>query len=176
MSSTRAVFFDRDGTLIENVGYCSSPRLVRVFPGVAEALARLKRAGYENVIVTNQSAIGRGFITRQQYREVHAELLRLLGPGLIDATYFAPDSPERASFRRKPLPGMLFEAAAERHLDLGRSFLVGDTPTDIQCGISAGVRTILVATGGAGADADCTPDVRAKDVPEAVAWILARDD
>src|SRR5215813_13703090 len=114
----RAVFFDRDGTLMEEVEYCSDPTAVRVYPGVPEALARLKAAGYLVVIVTNQSGIARGLITEVQYSAVHTEFLRQAGAGLIDASYYCAEGPESGSNRRKPQPGMVLEAAADLGIDL----------------------------------------------------------
>src|SRR5919109_170308 len=89
-----AVFVDRDGTIMEDADYCSDPQQVKVFPGVAEALRRLKSKGFTLIIITNQSGIGRGFFSIEQYRAVEAEVLRQLGDGLIDATYFCPDAPD----------------------------------------------------------------------------------
>src|SRR5262249_49129725 len=83
-----AVFVDRDGTIMEDCVYCSDPKNVRFFPGVREALRRLKSNGFKLIIITNQSGIGRGLFTVEQYRAVEAELLRQLGDGLIEATYF----------------------------------------------------------------------------------------
>lgn len=168
---TPAVFFDRDGTLMEEVHYCADPALVKVFPGVPAALRRLKHAGFRNFIVTNQSGIGRGLFTDAQYHLVHAELLRQIGPGLIDATYYCPDAPETASVRRKPGTGMLLEAAAEYAIDLKKSFVIGDKSSDIECGRRAGAHTILVAT-GYGGDEDCAPTFRAKNIDEAVRIVL----
>jgi D-glycero-D-manno-heptose 1,7-bisphosphate phosphatase len=142
-----AVLIDRDGTLIPDVPYNSDPEKVQLFPGVMEALARRKRAGFQNVIVTNQSGIGRGRITPAQYAAVHARLLELLGPGVIDATYFCPDAPDVPSENRKPAPGMLLAAARELGLDLARSWMIGDKTSDLFCGRNAGVQAILVLTG-----------------------------
>jgi len=170
--SHRAVFLDRDGTLMEEVHYCSDPAHVRVYPGVPEALRRLKMAGFRIFIVTNQSGIGRGLITEEQYQAVHAELLRQLGAGLIDQTYYCPDPPDVPSFRRKPAPGMVLEAMAEHNLDLSRSYLIGDKAADMECARRAGTRGILVLT-GYGAQQDCSPDFRADDFPHAVNIVLA---
>ena len=104
MSRARAVFFDRDGTLMEEVHYCGDPARVRVFPGVPEALRRLKEAGFRTFVISNQSGIGRGLITEAQYYAVEEELLRQAGAGLIDATYFCADPPAVPSTRRKPEP------------------------------------------------------------------------
>ena len=165
-----AVFFDRDGTLMEEVHYCADPALVKVYPGVSEALAKLKAAGFHIFVVTNQSGIGRGLMTVDQYRAVQAEFLRQIGPGLVDASYFCPDPPGVPSTRRKPEPGMLLEAAAEYAIDLPHSWTVGDKAIDVECGRRAGTRTILVAT-GYGADQDCTPDFRSLTAVQAIAII-----
>ena len=93
MSRSKAVFFDRDGTLMEEVHYCGDPAKVKLYPGVPDALARLKQAGFRTFIVTNQSGIGRGLITEAQYRAVEEELLRQIGDRAIDASYFCPDAP-----------------------------------------------------------------------------------
>lgn len=172
MSHHRAVFFDRDGVLMEERHYCGDPAQVRVYPGVSAALRRLKEAGFRTFIITNQSGIGRGLITEEQYRAVQEELLRQIGPGLIDATYFCADVPGAASTRRKPLPGMVLEAAADYRIDLAQSYFVGDKAADIECGRRAGTRAILVLT-GYGAGQKCHPDFTCRDVPEAVDIILA---
>src|SRR4029077_2929478 len=102
-----AVFIDRDGTIMEDCVYCSDPKNVKIFSGVPEALRRLKSNGFKLIIVTNQSGIGRGLITLEQYRAVQEDVLRQLGDGLIDATYFCPDAPGQHSTHRKPAPGMV---------------------------------------------------------------------
>lgn len=142
-----AVFLDRDGTVMEEVDYCARPEQVKVFAGAADALRSLKKHGFKIFIVTNQSGIGRGYFTEAEYRTVEAEFLRQLGADLIDATYFCPDKPHANSSRRKPRPAMVFEAQGDHHLDLSRSFFVGDKDIDITCGRNAGVRTVLVQTG-----------------------------
>ena len=167
----RAVFFDRDGTLMEDAHYCADPVLVKVYPGVPEALQRLKLAGFRNFVITNQSGIGRGLLTEAQYRDVEAEFLRQIGPGLIDATYFCADVPGTPSVRRKPHPGMVLEAAAEYRIDLSRSYFVGDKSADMECGRRAGTLTILVST-GYGAEQSTDATFRAKDITEAVNFVL----
>ena len=173
----RAVFFDRDGTLMEDAHYCADPALVRVFPGVPEALRRLKAAGFATFIATNQSGIGRGLITGEQYQAVQEEFLRQLGPGLIDRTYYCPDAPGAASPRRKPAPGMLLEAAADYAIDLAESWMVGDKCADMECGRRAGARTILVLTGYGHRQTfqpTCQPDFTCRDVAEAAERIAGR--
>ena len=169
----RAVFFDRDGTLMEDAHYIADPALVRVYPGIPEALRRLKSAGFALFIVTNQSGIGRGLLTEQQYHAVQDEFLRQLGPGLIDHTYFCPDAPEAAGPRRKPAPGMLLEAAADYAIDLAHSWVVGDRTADIQCGRRAGARTVLVLTGYGRQHQTSAPDFICQDAVEAARIIGA---
>lgn len=161
---------------MEDVDYCRDPNKVFLHPGVHEALARLKAAGFKNIVITNQSGIGRGYMTEQQYREVEAEVLRQIGPVLLDATYFCPDAPWQPSSRRKPQPGMVLEAVNEHDIDLSRSFFVGDKASDIECGRAAGVRTILVQTGYGEAETGGSPDFIAKDVVAAVDIILKSVD
>ena len=167
-----AVFIDRDGTIIEDADYCSHPEQVKVFPGVPEALWRLKSKGFKLIVITNQSGIGRGFFTVGQYRAVESEVSRQLGHGLIDATYFCPDVPGQHSSDRKPSPGMVLQAQREHQIDLARSFFVGDKEIDVECGRNAGVRTIRVQTGF---DRDVTgsaADWASKDLPAAAQLIL----
>jgi len=167
-----AVFIDRDGTIIEDRDYCSDPRDVNIFPGTPEALRRLKSNGFKLIIVTNQSGIGRGLLTLEQYRTVEAEVLRQLGAGLIDATYFCPDLPGQQCSCRKPAPGMIIEATREHQIDLSSSFVVGDKEVDIECGHNAGVRSIRVKTGPYRDVADSKADWIAEDLPAAAEIIL----
>ena len=171
MSSRPAVFFDRDGTLMEEAGYCADPRQVRLYRGVPLALRQLKAAGFLTFILTNQSGIGRGYFTAAQYQAVQAELLAQIGPCLIDASYFCPDEPGVSSACRKPEPGMVLQAARDFPIDLPRSYFIGDKSSDIECGRRAGTRTILVMT-GYGAQQTCVPDWRAADVVQAIRLVL----
>jgi D-glycero-D-manno-heptose 1,7-bisphosphate phosphatase len=146
-AKSAAVFVDRDGTIMHDADYCSDPKQVQVFPGVPDALKRLKNKGFKLIVITNQSGIGRGFFTVDQYRAVEAETLRQLGDGLIDATYFCPDVPDVPSKCRKPAPGMILEAARDHDVDLSRSFFIGDKEIDVECAHNGGVRAIRVQTG-----------------------------
>jgi D-glycero-D-manno-heptose 1,7-bisphosphate phosphatase len=167
-----AVFVDRDGTIIEDRDYCSDPNDVKVFPGVPEALRRLKSNGFKIIIITNQSGIGRGLLTVEQYRTVETEVLGQLGANLIDATYFCPDLPGQHSICRKPAPGMIVEATRKHEIDLSRSFLIGDKEIDIECGHNAGVRSIRVKTGPQRDATDSKADWVAQDLPAAAEIIL----
>jgi D-glycero-D-manno-heptose 1,7-bisphosphate phosphatase len=171
----RAVFLDRDGTIMREVNYCRDPDEIQIFDGVQGALRQLKDAGYKLFVITNQSGIGRGYFTEEEYRVVEAELSRRLGNELLAATYYCPDKPNSGSLRRKPSPEMVYEAARDHHLDLGRSFFIGDKRIDVECGRNAGVRTILVQTGYGTNERDCNPDYIAQDLVEATAIVLRED-
>jgi D-glycero-D-manno-heptose 1,7-bisphosphate phosphatase len=169
-----AVFFDRDGTLMEEVHYCNDPSKVVMIPGSDEALRTLGRLGFKRFMITNQSGIGRGIISMKQFEAVQEELLRQLGPDAIDAVYFCPVVPGQRSLRRKPMPGMAYEASWQHGVDLSHSWFVGDKKVDIECGRSAGMRTILVETGYGKMEQDAGADFIASDVPAAVALIVKK--
>ena len=167
-----AVFLDRDGTLMEDVDYCNDPARVKIYPGVSDALRRLKSVGFRTVIITNQSGIGRGLITVAQFAAVQNRLIELIGPDSIDGTYYCPDLPGPNAHRRKPSAAMVVEAARDLKLNLTGSWFVGDKASDVQCGRAAGVRPILVLTGhGTVNDGDGAVFV-AKDFLSATEYIL----
>lgn len=172
MAGNKAVFFDRDGTLMEEVHYCNDPAKVRAFPAAAAALEKLRKAGWLNVIITNQSGIASGKISVQEYQAVEAELSRQLG-GVVDAVYFCPDPPAAPTRRRKPGTGMIEEAVRDLDIDPARSWMVGDKGIDIECGRSAGCQTILVKTGYGAKHAGSAPDHFADDIGQAAEIILA---
>jgi D-glycero-D-manno-heptose 1,7-bisphosphate phosphatase len=169
----KAIFLDRDGTLMKDVGYCSKPADVEPLEGVCKLLPTLKAAGFKIVIITNQSGIGRGYFTEEDFWSVQRELEKQLGPGIIDATYFCADTPQNESDRRKPNPAMLLEAAKDLGIDLGHSYMVGDKPSDAEAGIRAGVRaTILFGTNAASGPMESGATLIAKDFNEVVDFIL----
>jgi D-glycero-D-manno-heptose 1,7-bisphosphate phosphatase len=157
MSEARpAVFLDRDGTLNVDYPYITRPEQMRLLPGVGEALRQLRGAGFVCVVVTNQSAIGRGMMTEADLERVHEEMHRQLTAlgTLVDGVYSCPIAPASSDPLaidhpdRKPAPGMLLRAARELHLDLGQSWMIGDSLRDILAGQNAGCRNcILVRTG-----------------------------
>jgi D-glycero-D-manno-heptose 1,7-bisphosphate phosphatase len=157
---------------MRDVDYCGDPARVEVFAGAADALRQLKTKGYRLIIVTNQSGIARGYFSENDYRAVEREFLRQLGAGLIDATYYCADLPGPDSGRRKPAPGMLLEAQSDHHLDLARSYVIGDKASDIECGRNAGLKTILVQTGYGAHEKDCRADWVARDLSQAAEIIL----
>lgn len=143
-----AVFFDRDGTLIEDEHYLSDPARVRLRPGAAAAVRRVNQAGLAVVIVTNQSGIARGMYTEAQYEAVRDRTLALLGEGgaHVDATYHCPHHPDfgPACACRKPGIALFQQAAAEHALDLARSALVGDRLRDVSPAARFGALGVLV--------------------------------
>ena len=146
----RAVFLDRDGTLVIEKNYLSRPEDVVFFPGAAAALRRLLEAGFVLIIVTNQSGIGRGYYTLEDMHRVNQRVTdELEREGVRFAKiYFAPEAPERPSRGRKPSPQFLFDARDEFGIDLAQSYMVGDKLLDLECGWNAGVkRSFLVRTG-----------------------------
>ena len=168
-----AVFLDRDGTLMHEVNYCRDPADVRLFDGVRAALRGLKGAGFVLVIITNQSGIARGLLTVADFEKVQARLLALLDGDLIAATYMCPDGPAGESGRRKPSPAMVREAARDLGLDLARSWFVGDKEIDVQCGLAAGTRAVLVRTGHGGGESAAGAHFVAKDIASAADFILS---
>ena len=183
-----AVFLDRDGTLIEEVGYPTRPEQIRILGGVARGLARLAEAGFKRIVVTNQSGIARGLMTEDdldRFHEALDEQLDLLGAA-VDAYYVCPHHPDRSAAARpdlaiacdcrKPKPGLILQAAEDLNIDLGASWTVGDTWRDVQAGQAAGLRTIKLPA-APGHDAPRPADVppptaEAEDFEEAVALIL----
>lgn len=181
-----AVFLDRDGTVIEEVHYIADPSQVRLLDGAAAALRELRDAGFACVLVSNQSAVGRGRVMPAQVEAVAAEVSRQLAceGASVDGWYWCPVAPGPAGEAdrtlvehpdRKPGPGMLQRAARELGLDLSRSFMVGDMLSDLLAGRNAGVRgTVLVRTGhGARAgDPGGAADHVTTDLAAAARWIL----
>jgi len=180
MMAHKAVFLDRDDTIVDDPGYIRSPEQVRLIPGAGEALAQLKKMGYLLVIVTNQSGVARGFVTEKQLEEIHRELKRqLAGEDVaIDGLYYCPFHPDGAvkdfsteSNLRKPNAGMFFQAEADLDIDLAQSWMIGDSYRDIQAGSAAGCHTILVDVPGKIREknpTDAEPDRKAVNLREAV--------
>lgn len=180
--TTTAVFWDRDNTLIEDPGYLSDPDQVKLMPGAAEAIRRLAEAGFENIIVTNQSGVARGLFDEPTLERVHDRLRELLEAqgARIDAIYYCPylDGPEAVveeyrleSDLRKPRPGMLAKASLERKIDLAGSWMIGNSLSDTQAGRAAGCRTILIANGSE-PRRDRSVDFTAGSLDEAVDLVL----
>ncbi len=151
--SDKAIFFDRDDTLIEDPGYISSTEQVKLLTGVPRALIELKALGYKLVVVTNQSAVARGIVTEKILGDIHIRLEQLLAEknAFLDQFYYCPYHPQgvvkkyrEESELRKPNPGMLLKAAEDMDLDLDQSWCVGNSSSDIEAGLRAGCKTILI--------------------------------
>jgi HAD superfamily hydrolase (TIGR01662 family) len=138
------VLFDRDGTLVHDVPYNGDPALVRPVDGVREALDALRARGVRIGLVTNQSGVGRGMITREQADAVNARVAELLGP--FDTVQVCPHAPEDGCGCRKPAPGMIKAACAELDVDPARCVLIGDIGADVGAAEAAGAVGILVPT------------------------------
>jgi D-glycero-D-manno-heptose 1,7-bisphosphate phosphatase len=157
--TNRAVFFDRDDTLMVNVPYLGDPSKVEVFAEAAQALIELQQAGFLIFVVSNQSGVGRGLITRDQVYAVNLELMRQLGGDYIREFYnsfAAPNDPSAGD--RKPAPSLLYLAAEEHDIDLSRSFFVGDRLSDIECGLAAGCRTVFLTHARSSRQKEKDPD------------------
>ena len=147
--TARAVFLDRDGTLIEDVGYLRRLEDLRWLPGAKEAVRIFARAGFRIVVVTNQSGIARGLVEEGFVKELHRLLARELEAqgARVDGWYYCPHHPEHACSCRKPEPGLLRRAALELGLDLRASYMIGDKASDMEAGLRAGATPLLVLTG-----------------------------
>lgn len=151
--SDKVIFLDRDNTLIEDPGYINNPDQVKLLDGVAEALIVLKAMGYKLIVVSNQSAVARGIVSEKVLEEIHNRLKQLLGEkgAYLDQIYYCPYHPEgivakyrKESDLRKPSPGMLVTAADEMNLELGHCWVIGDSGSDVEAGLRAGCKTILI--------------------------------
>lgn len=184
--SRAAVFLDRDGTLVEDRGFVDTIDRLHVFPWTADALRLVARGGFVPVVITNQSAVGRGLIDEAFLASVHTELDARLARGgaHIEAYYHCPHHPKeaRGEYRqvcrcRKPAPGLIERACRELDLDPVRSVMVGDRWIDVACGHAAGVKSVLVRTGLGAREAASPPEGQGADavvdnLMEAVGWIL----
>jgi D-glycero-D-manno-heptose 1,7-bisphosphate phosphatase len=169
----RAVFLDRDGTLIESVHYLACPDEVQLLPRTAAALRAWQRLGYLRVLVTNQAAVSKGLLSEQQLGRVHARLIALLAAqgASLDAIYYATEE-QRGHDRlqvehvnRKPGPGLLLRAAKEHDIDLRRSWMVGDALSDTMAGRNAGCcGSILVRA---------TPSDSEEELHHSVDWVVS---
>lgn len=150
-----AIFLDRDGVIIENCSnYVRSWDDVVLFPEAIEALAAIRDSAYRIVLVTNQSAVGRGHITIETASAINDRLLSLIhdAGGRVDEVYMCPHGPDDGCGCRKPLPGLLLRAAEELDIDLPQSVMIGDAVSDIQAGQAAGVREAILLRTGRGRD------------------------
>jgi D-glycero-D-manno-heptose 1,7-bisphosphate phosphatase len=193
VNARAAVFLDRDGVLIEEIGSILRPEDIHVLDGVGPALAALHAAGYALVVVTNQTVVSRGLASEQEVDAMNSELQSRLdeaGAPALDGVYVCPHHPNATVERyrvdcscRKPRPGLLLRAARELGLDLAASVMVGDRDSDIGAGMLAGCATVLVRSGAheeppiestLAFPHPLIPDCVSDDLPAAVSWILDR--
>jgi histidinol-phosphate phosphatase family protein len=146
--TSRALFLDRDGTIIRDVGYPRDPALVEVLPGAASALEVARSLGYRLVIVSNQSGVARGLIQPAEANAVQARVVECFAKeGVVfDGAYFCFHGLDDACPCRKPKPGMLLQAESELGIDLARSVMVGDKATDLDAGLAVGTRAVGFGT------------------------------
>jgi D-glycero-D-manno-heptose 1,7-bisphosphate phosphatase len=183
---TRAVFLDRDGTLIAEAGYLDRLDRLELYPYSIDAVRLLNQAGFAVIVVTNQSGVARGLVEEAFIGEAHRHISERLAAGgaRVDAYYYCPHHPEatRAEYGqpcdcRKPESGMLRRAARDLQIDLGRSFVIGDRWADIEAGAAVGAPGVLVRTGyGRASETTGSTSVEAAaladNLMEAVSWIL----
>ena len=184
----RAVFLDRDGTIIEEVGYLDRAERVELYPWTIDAIRAFNRAGLAVVMVTNQSGVARGFFTESVVDDVHGHLATMLAEGgaRIDAYYYCPHHPDgkvpgyaRACDCRKPGRALVDRAARELGIDPARSFVVGDRWVDVALARAVGAGGVLVRTGyGMSVEQqrpdDLTADAVVDNLIAAASWILGR--
>ncbi len=172
-----AVFLDRDGTINEHVDYLSQPDQFTLIPGVIEALQLLQSAGFHLVVTTNQPGIGLGYFTREDLYAINRKFFKILSAAgvKLDKFYFCPHSEAEGCSCRKPATGMIQRACQELPIELEHSFIVGDTTMDLQFGINAGVKTLLVQTGSAGKDGryEAQPFRSVENLLEAAKFIVS---
>jgi D-glycero-D-manno-heptose 1,7-bisphosphate phosphatase len=176
----RAIFLDRDGTMIADANYLSHPDQIKIFPRTRTGLKKLCGAGFKLFIVSNQSGVGRGYFTMAEVDKVNAALCNdLARDGIrIEKIYVAPEKPEDPSYGRKPSPQFVFDARDEFGLDLAQCFMIGDKLIDLECGWNAGVKKSLLVRTGYGAELERTSRPKLAnaivmdDLDQAAEWIL----
>lgn len=182
----RAVFLDRDGTIVEEAGYLDRLERMVFFPFSVDAIRVLNRGGFAVVVVTNQAGIARGIVREAFVAEAHRHIAQRVeaGGARIDGFYYCPHYPQgvverhvRSCDCRKPQPGLLRQAAADLDLDLSKSFVVGDRWHDVAAGQAVGARGVLVRTGlgrreEASPEPGTHPDAIVDDLAAAAGWIL----
>jgi D-glycero-D-manno-heptose 1,7-bisphosphate phosphatase len=178
----RAVFLDRDGTMIADKNYLCRPEDVEIFPAAKIGLKKLCAAGFKLFIVSNQSGVGRGYFTMADVEKVNQHLCgELARDGVqFEKIYIAPEAPEQPSRGRKPSPQFLFDARDEFDLNLAESFMVGDKLIDLECGWNAGVKKSILVRTGYGAEVEraaankFASAVIVDDLTGAADWILSQ--
>jgi D-glycero-D-manno-heptose 1,7-bisphosphate phosphatase len=181
VSQHKAVILDRDGTMIEDVGYLDRLERLKLFPYTVDAVRLLNAGGYKVVVVTSQNGVANGVLTEEFLAEAHAHMSNLFAAAgaKVEGYYYCPHSPHAPVERyrtdcecRKPKPGMILAAARDHALDLAQSIVIGDRWRDIEMGLAAGTKAILVETGYGRTEATRRP-ARIAPVPVAGTLIEA---
>lgn len=180
----KAVFLDRDGTIVEDVGYMASPEQIKFIPGAIEAIKMLNEAGYKVVVISNQAGVARGLVTEDMLQTIDKTLHKwiLNGGAHLDGMYYCPHHPEhgvypykQACLCRKPHPGLIKRAHRDLNIDLSQSYMIGDKASDVEAGKRAGAKTIFVTTGRGEEEKEklnSKPDHIAESLAQAVKWLL----
>jgi len=180
----KTVFLDRDGTIVDDVGYMNSPEQINFIPGSIAAIKKLNEAGYKVVVITNQAGVARGLITEDMLQTIDKTLHKhiLSGGAHLDGIYYCPHHAEHGHYPykqdcecRKPHPGLIKKAARDLNLDLSQSYMVGDKATDIEAGKRAGTKTIMVLSGRGNNEKGRLTDPAdhvADNLQAAVTWLL----
>lgn len=191
MKKNSAIFLDRDGTINEEVGYLDSADKLQIFPEAFEAIRRINESGMKAIVITNQAGVAKGLFTEEFVRQINGQIQSLLveKDALIDRFYYCPHHPSEGAepYRkictcRKPEPGLLKQAAYDLNIDLSQSYMIGDRYRDVETAHRAGAKGVLVMTGyGQDILSETGPDQAnelnqpnyiAKDILDAVNWIL----
>lgn len=176
--SHKAVFLDRDGTIIKDTGYPNDPSKVELLPGSVEALLKLQKK-FLLIVISNQSGVGRGMITENEFKAVHEAFKQIVEKHGVEITEYdyCPHAPEALCDCRKPSPKLILDAAMNHEIDLPSSFMLGDKRSDVEAGHRAGCQSIYINPGqtddsGHQNTAQTKPDFIAKDLSAAADWIL----
>jgi D,D-heptose 1,7-bisphosphate phosphatase len=180
----KAIFIDKDGTLIPDIPYNVDPEKISLQEGALEGLYQLQQAGYLLIIISNQSGVARGFFKEEALNAVQHKIESLLAERgvVLNGFYYCPHYPNAAIQEyavecdcRKPQPGMLLQAARELDIDLSQSWMIGDILNDVEAGKKAGCKTVLINNGNEREWQESSlrsPDYKAKNIEEAAAQIL----
>lgn len=170
------MFLDRDGTINrDRPGYVKRWEEFEFLPGALEALRRLADLGAEVIVVSNQSAVGRGLASHEAVEDIHRRMIAEAGAGggRISKACFCPHAPWEGCGCRKPKPGLLVRAAEDLGVDLARAFMVGDAPTDMEAALAAGCRPVWISRDGHGGGGPMAAIPRVRDLYQAALWIEA---
>lgn len=173
MKINRAVFLDRDGTIIHHIPYLSDPDQLKLFPDTVKSLKMIRAAGFLSILVTNQSGIRRGYLTEDKLSTIHEKLNALLSEGgaQLDAIYYCHHHPIDNCVCRKPKPGMLIAASEKYNLDLSGSYIIGDDPKDVEVGSLVGCKTVLLSK-ETNLILPVTPSFQTETLYSATEWVL----